>query len=226
MTTSALYHRGEQVEAHGLVLLASLIEGKPALPRLALLLLYCDESRVHCCTIDKSVRGPGGKGIDQNSPPLPILELRVFSLDRMLCVCEASPRPCPPPRAWPFFGFWVWPWGRGVMTDAMLWRYGVVRNTRLQSRYGAKQNQECYWVFCGGIHSTYVGPNPCSLCFTSDGAPLSPTSGLNGGLLRQDSLLLVKTAIPRVDWLSPRGITAPNRASDRSVMPSRKALVV
>ena len=112
MTTSALHHRGEQVEAHGLVLLASLIEGKPAQPRLAVLLLYCDESRVRCSTIDELVRGPGGKGIDQNFPPLPILELRVFSLDRLLCVCEASPRPYPPPRAWPFFGtlgFWVWP---------------------------------------------------------------------------------------------------------------------
>ena len=58
MTTSALHHRGEQVEAHGLVLLASLIEGKPAQPRLAVLLLYY----------------------------------------------ETSPRPYPPPRAWPFFG--------------------------------------------------------------------------------------------------------------------------
>ena len=92
MTTSALHHRGEQVEAHGLVLLASLIEGKPAQPRLAvlllllLLLLCCDESRVRCSTIDELVRGPGGKGIDQNFPPLPILELRVFSLDGMLCV--------------------------------------------------------------------------------------------------------------------------------------------
>lgn len=44
MTTSALHHRGEQVEAHGLVLLASLIEGKPAQPRLAVLLLYCETS--------------------------------------------------------------------------------------------------------------------------------------------------------------------------------------
>ena len=87
MTTSALHHRGEQVESHGLILLASLIEGKPAQPRLAVLLLYCDESRVRCSTIiDELVRGPGGKGIDQNFPPLPTLELRVFSLDRMLCV--------------------------------------------------------------------------------------------------------------------------------------------
>ena len=110
MTTSASHHRGEQVEAHGLVLLASLIEGKPAQPRLAVLLLYSDESRVHCSTIDELVRGPGGKGIDQNFPSLTILELYVFSLDRMLLFCEASPRPYPPPRAWPFFlVFWVWP---------------------------------------------------------------------------------------------------------------------
>ena len=64
-----------------LFLPASLIEGKPAV-----LLLCCDESRVRCSTIGELVRGPGGKGIDQNPPPLPILELRVFSLDRMLCV--------------------------------------------------------------------------------------------------------------------------------------------
>ena len=130
MATSALHHQGEQVEAHGLVLLTSPIEGaswrSPGW-------LYCCcivmrvECIVRCSTVDGFVRGPGGKGIDQDFPPLPIPELRVFSLDRMFCVCEASPRPYPPPRAWPFFGalgFWVWPWRRGVMTGDMLWRRG------------------------------------------------------------------------------------------------------
>ena len=37
---------------------------------------------------------------------------------------------------------------------------------------------------------------------------------------------VLNRSIPRVDWLSPRGIIAPNRASGRSVMPSRQALIV
>ena len=72
----------------------------------------------------------------------------------------------------------------------MLWRRGGVRNTRPQGGCCASQNQEGYppYVKPRRAYPLIVSPLP------SDGAPLSPTPGLNGGIYRQDSLLLEKSA--------------------------------
>ena len=79
-----------------------------------------------------------------------------------------------------------------------------LRNTRPHGGYHGivpNQNQEGYQP-TGFRLPRYVGPTPNSPNLPSDGAPLSPTPGLNGGIYRQDSLLLEKPAgCGPVPWL-------------------------